>query len=576
MNSSLISYLNWHHSNLSNISSPDTHQIVELSMFDLFTHNHESLLFTLLHLRLNQHNYSSDLTLYQDLLDIIIDNDLNISFMLYISGAHELIGDLTQTPEENKARHDRTKYILLLAYDEKFKSLGNTSQVAIPLTIKMLILNNFNCGDFRSEDFARLETWLSTPIIAENIVLAYKNKLSAYLDYGMHPGEDCYCFYLCAIFYVISVLHDSPNIEPRHCEDDALNMLILGKNILGQIPGLAGWQAWLADFSHRHSRQKFKNEIQKIQPNAAITLNELDLVFKRYNEEITFDEPIGPVSTKQLSLQRRLGKGTYATTILVDLSGHHYALKVFSNSAGNSQASLFAHYEASMLSGLDHPNIISSHGQMHYAGLYSGILLSYAPNNNLYKFVRSNNFQFPKEKILNLCKGVISGLRYLHTNNIYHLDLSITNILLDAHEQPIISDFGMAIKPDDTNQTHCNMGAIYAMPAEAVRRFLLDEHTALTAEWCAGIDVASIGILTFLLITNSYNKFFEIFHTEENLYSQAQHRDVFMVKTADLYDVGDCATVLDVALNCNVLFNQPNQPSLGDIEHAMKPLAYGS
>ena len=43
-----------------------------------------------------------------------------------------------------------------------------------------------------------------------------------------------------------------------------------------------------------------------------------------------------------------------------------------------------------------------------------------------------------------IIKGVCAGLNYLHSGNIYHLDLKPANILLDNNMMPKIGDFGIS------------------------------------------------------------------------------------------------------------------------------------
>lgn len=43
-----------------------------------------------------------------------------------------------------------------------------------------------------------------------------------------------------------------------------------------------------------------------------------------------------------------------------------------------------------------------------------------------------------------IIKGICNGLHYLHQKGIHHLDLKPANVLLGAHMEPKITDFGLS------------------------------------------------------------------------------------------------------------------------------------
>jgi serine/threonine protein kinase len=40
--------------------------------------------------------------------------------------------------------------------------------------------------------------------------------------------------------------------------------------------------------------------------------------------------------------------------------------------------------------------------------------------------------------------GIALGMQYLHSHDIVHRDLKLENILLDDHNRPLITDFGLS------------------------------------------------------------------------------------------------------------------------------------
>ena len=53
-----------------------------------------------------------------------------------------------------------------------------------------------------------------------------------------------------------------------------------------------------------------------------------------------------------------------------------------------------------------------------------------------------------------IIKGIWDGLKYLHGEKIFHLDLKPSNILLDKDMVPKIADFGLSRLFSGTRQSH--------------------------------------------------------------------------------------------------------------------------
>jgi serine/threonine protein kinase len=53
-----------------------------------------------------------------------------------------------------------------------------------------------------------------------------------------------------------------------------------------------------------------------------------------------------------------------------------------------------------------------------------------------------------------IIKGISEGIRYLHENNIIHLDLKPANIMLDDNMIPKITDFGLSRCFDENQSRH--------------------------------------------------------------------------------------------------------------------------
>ncbi|XBI86309.1 hypothetical protein VPH35_094291 [Triticum aestivum] len=100
-----------------------------------------------------------------------------------------------------------------------------------------------------------------------------------------------------------------------------------------------------------------------------------------------------------------------------------------------------------------------------------------------------------------IIKGVCAGLNYLHSGNIYHLDLKPANILLDNNMMPKIGDFGISrIFPSTktiTPTTRTLIGTVGFMPPEYIDK----------QEISPKFDVFSVGVIIVQMMAGRKNYF---------------------------------------------------------------------
>jgi serine/threonine protein kinase len=82
-------------------------------------------------------------------------------------------------------------------------------------------------------------------------------------------------------------------------------------------------------------------------------------------------------------------------------------------------------------------------GLLHYYGPYeSGIRLEFACNGNLRSFLKKRAKDIDIERRLRWAKQIADALRFVHSINVVHGDVTCGNILLDGQLNTKLSDFG--------------------------------------------------------------------------------------------------------------------------------------
>ncbi|MBA0759008.1 hypothetical protein Gotri_021950 [Gossypium trilobum] len=111
-----------------------------------------------------------------------------------------------------------------------------------------------------------------------------------------------------------------------------------------------------------------------------------------------------------------------------------------------------------MISALQHPHLVKLFGCC-IEGNQLLLIYEYMENNSLARALFGPlecqlKLDWPTRR--KICIGIARGLAYLHEESrlkIVHRDIKATNVLLDKHLNPKISDFGLA-KLDEEDNTH--------------------------------------------------------------------------------------------------------------------------
>src|ERR1051326_1336308 len=143
-------------------------------------------------------------------------------------------------------------------------------------------------------------------------------------------------------------------------------------------------------------------------------------------------------------LIRLVGKGAFAEVYLAE---HvrlltQAAVKVLQAQLASEEEERFQE-EARTLSRLSHPHII----RIHDFAVHDGtpfLVMDYAPNGTLRQKFPKGEAQ-PPGAILPYVWQVADALHFAHGQRMIHRDVKPENMLLDANNEVLLSDFGIAV-----------------------------------------------------------------------------------------------------------------------------------
>jgi serine/threonine protein kinase len=187
------------------------------------------------------------------------------------------------------------------------------------------------------------------------------------------------------------------------------------------------------------------------------------------------------------TLLRVLGQGSFAE---VYLGEHRYlerpaAIKVLHVRMQDSQQEAFRR-EARTIAQLHHPHIIEVH-DFGIEGEIPYLVMEYTPNGTLRsRHPKGTCLSF--EQIIAYVKQIASALDYAHGQHVIHRNIKPENILLDANQEIVLSDFGIAVvqRTLDSLSTQEPAGTPLYMAPEQIQR-----------KACAASDQYALGVMVY-------------------------------------------------------------------------------
>lgn len=192
-----------------------------------------------------------------------------------------------------------------------------------------------------------------------------------------------------------------------------------------------------------------------------------------------------------------IGTGGFGSVYLgLTESGAFIAVKQMElapEGASADQAAAVASFEkeVQLMRRFSHPNIVRYIGLQHQ-GTTISILLEYVPGGSIASLLRRFG-AFSERVVVAYTRQVLSGLAYLHDNQVVHRDIKGANILVDTNGVCKLADFGCSKAMQTLNVTRNKsvQGTPYWMAPEVIRQA---GHGTPADVWSLACTVIEMGL----------------------------------------------------------------------------------
>lgn len=205
------------------------------------------------------------------------------------------------------------------------------------------------------------------------------------------------------------------------------------------------------------------------------------------------EHPSDVVDIPGFRIKRRIGRGGMATVYLATQRelGRTVALKVLlPERMPDTEAVARFEQETRTIAQLSHPHIVSIHEVGRTDDGYLYYSMPFLPRGDLAS--RSRHGQ-PCD-VMTVMRALLGALAYAHEQGVIHRDVKPANIMFDAHDQPQLTDFGIALNTREelhVTRVGATVGSSGYMSPEQARGLPADNRS----------DLYSAGVVFYELLT---------------------------------------------------------------------------
>ena len=248
-----------------------------------------------------------------------------------------------------------------------------------------------------------------------------------------------------------------------------------------------------------HSEHQQPNQSPAASPvNMTVEMNDATIVYSPDAADAT-DDPTRPLRLPDYELLEEIARGGMGVVFKArQLSlNRTVAIKMILSGelAGREELARFQ-TEAVAVARLRHPNIVAIYevGQTGSSPSQHFFSMDYVQGQSLAQLVRDNPLN-PNCAAKYLAK-IAHAIEYAHNHGILHRDLKPANVLVDADNEPRVTDFGLAKHIEgDSNMTAS--GSVIGTPSYMPPEQALGKHSQI----CASSDVYSLGAILYESLT---------------------------------------------------------------------------
>ena len=221
------------------------------------------------------------------------------------------------------------------------------------------------------------------------------------------------------------------------------------------------------------------------------------------NDEVT--QPPGQTPPEVLGFEFicQLGAGSSGSVWLTEEqeTGRIVALKLLHAQGDGTASAEILHREILMLAKLIHPNLVILHRAVWATDGRPGLVMEWIDGWTLEGWLERNP-QISLDRKLELFRGIVSGVAYLHDHGVIHRDLKPSNLIIDADGVPKIVDFGLA----RIHQTGATSGMDdHSIGVSGTLHFMAPEQAANgNGARATPVDVYALGLILHRILTGEW------------------------------------------------------------------------